>query len=419
MPPPPSPPAPQAPPSVRAIEVDVVLEPNARPTPITVFADSPEDAFRILYQVGNGVGGTGARNFYYGSVLEPIRNNYKLQLQRVETEILKRRGTLGTKPSAYELRGLAQWAAKQRANTARLWRIPTPSLLVGLEARDWQKYGVGGRTFENLLKRNAASGRTGTAAYDYILKSAAASNAEVSASVSRGARYLKGGGAILGVAGLGVSAYQIYQAPPEQRGAVAERSAVGFAGGLIGGEIAVGLLTVGAALLVATPPGWIIMAVGLVGGIAGGIIADHVFYPPKEEPISSRLSRGYAIDAHRLSSYQGPLPLGSGAGATSLPLIRQVTIVIQRNDTQTTLTYRGYFLAARSAGLSVDEANAFADRYTSASKNLQWISGDPSPKSSATVRAGDIAATVGKPVIFSLNDAVRGELTKLQLGSSF
>jgi hypothetical protein len=144
---------PSARPKIAVIEVDVLLKAGEEATAIQVLANTPEEAFRILYETGSSsVTGVGARNFYYGSVLKPIRDTYKAQLEDVERLILRRRAGLGVNATEYELRGLAQWAARQRASTARIWRLPTPSLMAGLEARDWQKYGVGGRTLENLLR---------------------------------------------------------------------------------------------------------------------------------------------------------------------------------------------------------------------------------------------------------------------------
>ena len=401
---------PTPPPVIRIIEVDVPLNPGERPTEIPVFANNPEEAFRILYETGNGVGGTGVRNAYYGTVLEPIRNAYKTRLEAVESAIRQRRVGLGPNPTEYELRGVAQWAARQRAWTARVWRVPTPSLLAGLEARDWQKYGVGGRTFENLMARNAAAGRSGTAAYEYILGSAVRSNAEVTASVARGARFLRGGGAVLGVAGLAVSAYDIAHAPAGQRGALAERHAVGFAGGLVGSEAAAGLLAIGAGLLAATPPGWVVIGVGLIGGIAGGVIADRIFYPPKHEPIARRMAAGYAIDPHH--HYVGTGLTGDTKGPTVLPVIHQVIITVQRGDTQATLSRRGYFQASLSVGLTADQASAYANRHASAT-GLHWLAGDPSPSNDSTVRPSDIAATAGHRVIFQLNSDQREELAAL------
>jgi hypothetical protein len=408
--PPTTSPTPIPPPDLRVIEVDVPLEPGQAPVTVPVLANSPEEAFRILYETGNGVSGTGARNFYYGSVLEPIRNGYKARLEQVEALIRQRRAALGPNPTQYELRGLAQWAARQRAMTARIWRIPTPSLLAGLEARDWRTYGPGGRTFENLLRRNAAQGRTGTAAYDYILGSAARSNAEVNASVARGARQLRIGGGILGVAGLAVTAHDIYQAPPERRGAVAQRHAVGFAGGLIGAEIGVGLLAVGAGLLAATPPGWVVLAVGLIAGVAGSIIADRVFYPPEHEAIGNRMAAGYAVDPNRRYAPGGTTP--GRIGPTTLPIISQVTLVVRANDDQATLSRRAYYQAGLSAGLPSSQAEAFADRHTSPT-GLSWVAGDPSPRTGAAMSQADIAATAGRSVVFSLNSVQRNELVAL------
>jgi hypothetical protein len=404
------PPPPPHPPQIRITEVDVSLEQGQPPSTIAVFADSPEEAFRILYETGSGVAGAGARHFYYGKVLEPIRHAYYKRLTQVETLIRQRRVSLGVNPTEYELRGLAQWAARQRARTARLWRLPTPSLLGGLEARDWREYGVGGRTWENLLKRNAKAGRTGAAAYEYILGSAVRANPEVTASVARGARFLRGGGAVLGVAGLAISAYDIVKAPPEQRANVAKRQAVGFAGGLIGSEVAVGLLSVGAGLLAATPPGWVVIGVGLIAGIAGSLIAERTFFPPHHEPIAKRMGAGYAIDPRHPQGGTGFAP--GTTGPTVLPVIRQVIIAMQRSDTQATISRRAYFQAALSVGLPADQAGAFADRHASPT-GLRWLSGDPSPRTDAAVRPSDIAAMAGKQVIFELSPMQRDELAAL------
>ena len=220
---------------------------------------------------------------------------------------------------------------------------------------------------------------------------------------------MRGGGAVLGVAGLALTAYQIAQAPPEQRVAVAERSAVGFAGGLIGAEVGAALLAVGAGLLMATPPGWIVLGVGLIAGIAGSLIADHIFYPPQYEPVARSLASGYAIDPRHPTRYAS---VSTDARSTLLPVITQVTLTIQRGDTQSLLSHRAQLQAALSVGLQQDQANAYADRNSSQS-GLQWVSGDPSPKSDAAVRSSDISATVGKQIIFLLNASQRAELAGL------
>ncbi len=398
------------PPLIRIVEVDVALHPGEPPTRIPVFADSAEEAFRILYEAGNATGGTGVRNIYYGSVLKPLRDGYKARLEAVEASIQQRRAALGLKATEYELRGLAQWAARQRANTARVWRLPTPSLLAGLEARDWRQYGIGGRTFDNLIARSAAQGRTGLAAYEHILGSAVRSNVEVNASVARGARFFRGGGAVLGVAGLAISVCEVASALPEQRGALVHRQAIGFAGGLIGSEIGVGLLAVGAGFLAATPPGWVVIGVGLVAGVAGGMISDRMYFPPDHKPLATRLGAGYAVDPrqHHAGAYY---PSGTIA-ATTLPVIQQVTVTVEKGDSQMSISRRAHSQAALSIGLPAEQADAFARRHASAT-GMQWVSGDPSPTTDASVRLSDMAASVGRKIVFKLNTMQRDELAEL------
>ncbi|WBH16008.1 hypothetical protein [Sphingomonas radiodurans] len=277
--------------SIRTVEIDVLLSPGTRPVRMRVPASTREEAYALLNSIGNGtVGGVA-----YGSVLEPLRNGYKRNLEGVERQILQRRQALGTGATPAQLETLARWGSAERTRTARIWRIPTPVTGLGLELRDWRVYGWGGRTYDNLLTRNARAGRTGVAANNYIIGSATRSNPGFNASVARGARILRGGGGVLAVAGLGVTAHDIWRAPANQRGAVAQRHAVGIAGGIIGAEVAAGLVMVGAGLLVATPPGWIIIAVGLVGGIAGSMIADHYFYPDNHQTAASTLASGRVL----------------------------------------------------------------------------------------------------------------------------
>lgn len=404
---PPTPRSVAAPPAeLRVIEVDVPLVPGQPPVTIAVPANSPEEAFYLLYHIGNGTTGALA----HSTVLQVLRNQYKIKLTKVEAQILQRRVALGMKATEYELRGLAQWGARQRANTARLFRLPTPAVGVGLEVRDWRTYGVGGRTWENLLKRQAARGNTGSSAYEALIGSATRSNVGVNESIARGAKLLKGGGGVLAVAGLGLTAYDIYKAPQEQRGAVATRHAIGFAGGLVASEIGVGLLTIGAGLLLATPPGWVVLAVGLVAGAVGGYIADRIFYPDDYRPAADRLGAGIAIDPRRPGAGLAP---GYGRQAsTVLPVIDRVDIVVAANDTQATLSNRAYRLAAASAGLPADIQAQFARRYASAT-GLRWVAGDPSPRTGPGITQGDLALTAGRHIVCELNAAQRAELAGL------
>lgn len=341
-------------------------------------------------------------------MLEPIRNSYKVGLEGIEASIRQRRASLGVNATEYELRGLAQWAARQRASTARIWRIPTPSLLVSLEARDWQEYGRGGRTLDNLLTRNQKRyGLTGPAALERILQGASKSNAAVNADVANSARFLRRSGGVLAVAGLAITAHEVIQAPPAQRGALVQRQAVGFAGGLIGAEVGAGLLAVGCGLLATTPPGWIIIGVGLVAGVAGGMIADRVFYLEDYRPVEAQMRAGIAFDPR--SPVLMPTITSGGIASTTLPVIRQVTIIVRGSDTQATLAHRAYLQAAASVGLPSAVQSDFAERHA-ITGGLSWVAGDPSPGNGAAMRAGDIAASAGKPVIFELSATQRAEL---------
>ncbi|GAA3725069.1 hypothetical protein GCM10022268_36320 [Sphingomonas cynarae] len=388
-------------PPLRTVEIMVRLDPSGPPERMHVPAATEAEAYRLLGSIADGVPAA----VVWGSVLEPIRSGYKRQLEQVELEIRRRRALLGKNPTEYELRGLAQWAARQRTNTARLWRIPLPVTGAGLELRDWRKYGAGGRTFDNLLDRNARQGRTGMAAYENMLGSATRSNPEYNAKIARGAKLLKGGGGVLAVAGLAVTAHDIWQAPADQRGKVLTRHGVGFAGGLIGAEVAGGLLTIGAGLLLATPPGWLVLAVGLVGGIAGGVIVDRLVYPEDHVPTATDLGNGMAVDPLRL-----PTKASSSRTGTTLPVVEQIRIVVRRDDTPETIIQRASMQAAASVGLDAERQRAFADRSGS---NLIWRSGDPSPGTDRTMRGGDIAATAGQSVIFRLSDSQRSELAAL------
>ncbi len=396
------------PPRIPVIEVDVPDPRTGALTTVSVPGRTPEEAFRYLYNIGDGAMAQGSRDLYQGTVIEPIRNQYKATLEQVEQQIAARRTALGANATEAELRALAQWGSRQRTMTARVWRIPQgPAAGLSLEARDWQKYGRGGRTFENLMRRTEAKGLTGPAAYEYLLKSATTSNADVTAKLARNARFLRGGGAVLGVAGLALTAYDIAQAPPEMRARVAERHAVGFAGGLVASEGAVLLLGVGAACLAATPPGWVVIAVGLVAGAIGSYVADHYFFPPEHEGVAGYLGAGVAIDPTRrypvdhtaLAGLHGRA-LASPAGTSSA-----VSVIVAPGETNASLTRRALQQAAEGAGLDRASQAAFVRQYApanDAAAALTWQSGDPTPADGPSTRPRDLAALRGRPVLYSL-----------------
>ena len=354
--------------------------------------------------------GSGVRNLYYGTILEPLRHSYHRQLEEIERQILSRREALGRNPTAYELRNLAQWAARQRAATARLWRIPTPADVVALEARDWATYGPGGRTFDNLMRRKMAKpGVTEQDALRDILRTARTSNADIDARVGSFAKHLRRGGGVLAVAGLGLTAHEIIEAPEEERGEVAARAGVSMAGGLIGAEVGVALLGVGAALLAATPPGWLIIGVGLAAGVAGSLLAEGLFFPDEAEPVARALGRGYAVDPRRPTALPDWAVSGEpGIGPTRMPVVRSVSLAMLRGETPEQFHRRALQQAAISAGLTPQGAQAFALRHSSGT--LQWVSGDPTPGTGNQISAHDINLSAGQRVTYTLAGPERDEL---------
>lgn len=411
------------PPTVPTVTVDIPNGQAGHTTPVTVPARTPEEAFRYLYATGSGLAGEGVRDLYQGTVLEPVRAGYKARLQRVEAEIIRRRSALGATPAEGELRALAAWASRQRTNTARLWRIPQgPGWAVMLEGRDWGSYGVGGRTFANILKRYEARGLTGPAAYQHILGRAVVDDAKTTARVAEAARFFRRGGAALGVLGLGVSAYTIATAPPEQRARVAEHEAVDFAGGLVMSEAAVGLLGVGAALLAATPPGWLIIGVGLVAGIAGSYIADRTFFPEDYRPVAGRLGAGVAIHPTRRYAMDDVAThgLANQVIAPSAPLGDAVRMVVGPEDTEPTLAQRALRRAAQGAGLERGAQDAFVRRYANspdlAPGGRTWSTGAAGfPRDGAPVDPQDFIRLRGRVIDWPLTPEQLDDLDRASL----
>jgi hypothetical protein len=95
---------------------------------------------------------------------------------------------------------------------------------------------------------------------------------------------------------------EIRQAPPAQRAEIAQREAVGLAGGFLAGEGAVGtVLAVSAAFALATPPGWILLGIGAVAGAAGGYLAERLYFHDRGAEVVERIGRGQSIDAGSMS----------------------------------------------------------------------------------------------------------------------
>lgn len=88
----------------------------------------------------------------------------------------------------------------------------------------------------------------------------------------RNAGAIRWGGRILLVGGLGVSAYRIATAPPEQRNRVIGQET----GGQVGGFLGTGAGVAGCVLFGIASGGWGLFVCGLAGGVGGGMIGSSV-----------------------------------------------------------------------------------------------------------------------------------------------
>jgi hypothetical protein len=270
---------------------------------VSVPASSTREALDFLDYVGGGLGGSGVRQLLAGSTLGPIRDAYYRQLAEVERTIVARRAALGPVPSEAVLRDLGEWAVRQRAQAARIWRIPTgPAAVVVGEARDWSLYGFGGRTVGNMERRAASRGFNGAEVTEYFLRGATRPNAEVTTQLLRGARFLRRGGGILALVGTVATEEEIRRAPPAQRAEIAKHEAVGFAGGFVAGEGAVGtVLAISAAFALATPPGWILLGIGVIAGAVGSYAAERIYFHDQGAEAVKAIERGHPVNAATLS----------------------------------------------------------------------------------------------------------------------
>lgn len=257
---------------------------------VTVPARSDGEALAYLLAVAGGIGGAGSRMLLAGSTAEMIRSKYNASLTRVEAEIARQQTLLGPNPSERVFKEFVDWARRQRVRIARVWRIPSgPEVMVVAEVRDWAKYGAGGRTLNNLLAyAERREGKTGVAALESVLKGATRSNKKITEQVVKATRFLRHGGAALSVLGIGLSAIEVCQAPPERRVDVAGEAFAGFAGGAVVGGVATAIL------VFAGPPGWVLIGVGFLAGVAGGIAGEAIYRANNGPKLMTQLElRGY------------------------------------------------------------------------------------------------------------------------------
>jgi hypothetical protein len=131
------------------------------------------------------------------------------------------------------------------------------------EARDWAKYGLGGRHFDNLMRRSMASSNPARASWSrgdhlrHVASTVGKTNANVNSGVYRSARYLKAGGA--------------------------------FASGLAT-----------AFLVTTSAAGIVVVGVGLVAGVAGALAAEGIYRSIYGDSLIGQLQASGVIQANLL-----------------------------------------------------------------------------------------------------------------------
>ncbi|HET8939863.1 MAG TPA: hypothetical protein VFN67_40765 [Polyangiales bacterium] len=163
-----------------------------------------------------------------------LRKMYKIEIDAMVSQIARRLS--GGEPKE----SIARWASAERVRIAE--RARASSGVVGRAVytiRDQRKYGPGGRTWANVEKRYMAKGVSGEAMYDHIIKGAQKSNATVDSAALRGAAFLKNGGRVVLLVGVGISAARILSAREHEPRVIGEE-----AGGFLGGNAVRALLSV-------------------------------------------------------------------------------------------------------------------------------------------------------------------------------
>lgn len=262
-----------------------------------------QDAYRFLSAVDSGGIGGGYGMIQMSSTIPAIRDAYNNRLQQAVKEAAIRRTQMTAE--AFDL-----WRIEERTRIAHFLRKQqgvVPSTF--LDMRDWIKYGDMNRSPDSLIRRKIRNHLNITGeALDYaavrskVAAGFAISNKEVTKAAAS-ARYLKYGGRVFFVVGLGSSAYTIVTANEQERLKVAAREGAGIAGGALGTSVGVGL----AIAFGIVTGGWGLVAVGLIAGAGGGVLAeygaDRFLFPHDSERVVKDLNASGMIDHTALTRH--------------------------------------------------------------------------------------------------------------------
>ena len=234
---------------------------------VAVPAYNEAEGLDFLESVAAGNVGAGAKMTSFGNTVLAIRQEYKVLIEDFEKNLKDKQAQ---KLSSKEL---AKWAVNERKKIAQLMRAKQGGgAQLVLELRDNIKYGLGGRSYENLEKRALSQGIPAAEVSNELLKKATKPNAGISKAAIEGASFLKHGGRVVVVVSISVTAYTLLTAPEEQLEKLLYEQVGGIAGGAAGGGTAVGLCI----LFGVATGGWGLLACGVVGGGLGGYAGSEL-----------------------------------------------------------------------------------------------------------------------------------------------
>ncbi len=257
------------------------MQPQKDSVTVAIPAHDTNEGLNFLESLTAGNIGAGTKMTSFGNTIPSIRQEYKLLIEKFERD-LHTRQTKGTQPKE-----LARWAVNERKQIAKKMRARQGGgSQIVLELRDNFKYGLGGRSYENLEKRALKQGIPEIEIPEALLKKATKPNSGISKAAIDGAKFLKHGGRVVVVISITATAYTLLTAPEDQLEQILYQEAGGIAGGVVGGGTAVGLCI----LFGIATSGWGLLACGVIGGGAGGIAgaeAGSRIYLLKEEYIQN------------------------------------------------------------------------------------------------------------------------------------
>jgi len=206
---------------------------------VAVPGNDADEGLRFLESMASGNIGAGLKMTAQGHTIPQIRSQYKVMIDKFEADLnMKKQAGLYSKE-------LARWAVNERTRIARWMRAQQGGgAQVILELRDNLKYGLGGRSYDNLAKRAGTQGVPETQIADHLLKNSTKPNKAINETAIKSAKFLKNGGRAVVFVSISATAYILLTAPEGQLEQILYEEVGAVAGGFVGGGAGVGLCLV-------------------------------------------------------------------------------------------------------------------------------------------------------------------------------